>query len=143
MHMNMTADEFNELYPVGTAVRYHSIIDSREYIDSKTRTTAWTLGHGAAVVSVNGFSGGVGLEALDIVLPPISSIRIEGFKEYWSEQHQTIGKVAAKAAWDHRDIVVEGQWEDMQLLEDQVARLKYINQQQLQFIAKLQRKGQS
>ena len=61
-----TAEEWNELYPVGTPVRYHPIIDKAEGIDTRTRSAAWTLGHGEAVVAVEGKSGGVCLCALDV-----------------------------------------------------------------------------
>lgn len=59
--MNMTAEQFNEKYPVGTDVVYQPVKDG-EGVSTQTRTEAWELGHGAAVVSVYGKSGGVSVE---------------------------------------------------------------------------------
>jgi hypothetical protein len=61
----MTAEQWNEKYPVGTKVFYHPIIDEPEGRETKTRSEAWTLGHGAAVVKIEGLAGGVLLEALE------------------------------------------------------------------------------
>ncbi len=65
--MNLTAAEWNERYPVGTPVRYHSIIGDPEFVASKTRSEAWNLGHGAPVVKIEGIHGGVLLEAIDVI----------------------------------------------------------------------------
>lgn len=65
--MEITAAEWNQRYPVGTAVRYHPIIDEKDFITSRTRSEAWELGHGAAVVKIEGRAGGVALEAIDVV----------------------------------------------------------------------------
>ena len=70
----MTADEFNALYPVGTlVVAYpgvrpeHPVFNlDRDALTTRTRTPAWTLGHGAAVVSVEGYAGGIDLEHIDV-----------------------------------------------------------------------------
>lgn len=63
----MKADEWNQRYPVGTPVRYHPIIDDHESVVSKTRSEAWELGHGAAVVKIEGRTGGVLLEAIEVI----------------------------------------------------------------------------
>lgn len=60
----MTIKEWNEKYPIGTPVRYFPILHLDDFIDAKTRTEAWPLGHGAAVVSIEGRSGGMGLDHL-------------------------------------------------------------------------------
>lgn len=65
----MTANDFNVLYPVGTTVKYHPIIGGAEFIETKTRSEAWHLGHGEAVVKIEGRAGGVSLRALE--LPPV------------------------------------------------------------------------
>jgi hypothetical protein len=64
MLKNMTAEQFNAKYPVGTACQFHPIIDEPHFEATKTRSEAWTLGHGAAVVKVEGRTGCVLLEAL-------------------------------------------------------------------------------
>lgn len=61
----MTAQEFNEIYPVGTAVTYFPIM-GEEGRETKTRSEAWELGHGAVVVLVEGQTGGVSIDHLAI-----------------------------------------------------------------------------
>lgn len=68
--MTKTADLLNELYPVGTPVRYWSVMGDESYVDSKTRSIAWELGYGRAVVSIEGKSGGV---AIDHLLPLVKN----------------------------------------------------------------------
>ena len=65
----VTADLFNETYPVGTRVRYWPLANDPKCFDTETRTPAWTLGHGDAVVSLVGFSGGVALDHLAHLAP--------------------------------------------------------------------------
>jgi hypothetical protein len=75
--MTMTADQFNALYPVGTPVVAYPLTrpeDNQpeffEKLDTKTRKPAWTLGHGAAVVSVDGYAGGIALTHIDPQVGP-------------------------------------------------------------------------
>lgn len=63
----MTAEEFNEKYPIGTKVRYYPIKKNTDFVETQTRTPAWTLGCGNAVVSVVGIAGGVWLEHVEIM----------------------------------------------------------------------------
>lgn len=63
----MNAEQFNKKYPVGTMVRYYPIKGDPQCVETQTRTPAWTLGHGEAVVSVIGIAGGVSLEHVEIV----------------------------------------------------------------------------
>lgn len=58
----MSAKEFNEKLPVGSAVIYED--DFGEKHNTFTRTPAWTLGHGEVVVSLEGRSGGYSLERI-------------------------------------------------------------------------------
>jgi hypothetical protein len=87
----MTAEQFNALYPVGTpVVAYPGIrpehpiavairerqaaglhvssddLELCERLETKTRTPAWTLGHGEPVVSVEGYAGGITLDHVDV-----------------------------------------------------------------------------
>jgi hypothetical protein len=62
----MDAKEFNEQYSVGTRVRYYPIIGGREFVETETRSEAWTLPSGADVVMVKGRAGGVSLKAIEI-----------------------------------------------------------------------------
>ncbi|MFD7661007.1 hypothetical protein [Streptomyces sp. NPDC059788] len=87
----MNAEQWNEKHPVGTpviaypgvrpkhplAVAVRKRQESGGYVDpgdvdlcrrlvTVTRTPAWTLGHGAAVVSVEGYAGGICLTHIDV-----------------------------------------------------------------------------
>lgn len=74
----LTAAEFNERYPVGTRVVFWtgyrpgpevSMRHRPGSIETATRTPAWTFGHGAAVVAVEGRSGAVTLTHIDVIEP--------------------------------------------------------------------------
>ncbi|QCX81164.1 hypothetical protein C9F11_37905 [Streptomyces sp. YIM 121038] len=62
----MTADEFKALCPVGTRVAAYPMTRDEEPLLTATRTPAWNLGHGAPVVSVEGYAGGICLTHIDI-----------------------------------------------------------------------------
>lgn len=64
-----TADEWNARYPVGTPVTAYPGSRDDAPLTTTTRTPAWTLGHGAAVVSVDGYSGGICLTHIDPTVP--------------------------------------------------------------------------
>ena len=73
--MTMTADHFNVLYPVGTRViaypgcrpPHDGSDQCCRGLDTTTRSRAWNLGHGAPVVKVDGYAGGIALTHIDIV----------------------------------------------------------------------------
>lgn len=58
----LTAAEFNELYPVGTRVRFYPLRGEPQFEESRTRSVAWALGHGDVVVLIEGRTGGVSIE---------------------------------------------------------------------------------
>lgn len=60
----MTAEEWNRTHPVGTPVRYFPVKGSLKHTDTKTRSLAWTLDSGHAVVMIEGRAGGVSLDHL-------------------------------------------------------------------------------
>ncbi|MEV5443519.1 hypothetical protein AB0N23_13420 [Streptomyces sp. NPDC052644] len=87
---DLTADEFNAKYPIGTPVmaypgvrpedpvavayqrrveegRTYGSTDPCERLTTVTRTPAWTLGHGEPVVSVEGYAGGICLTHIDVI----------------------------------------------------------------------------
>lgn len=64
----MNAARWNELYPVGTAVDYEPIKGDGVYDRTRTRSEAWTLGSGHAVALIEGRSGGVHLDHLNVIL---------------------------------------------------------------------------
>jgi hypothetical protein len=85
--MQMTAEEFNSKYPVGTKVIYHPIIGEQAGTETKTRSEAWELGHGEAVVKVSGKPGGVSLRAITVVISTACCERCDKNAEYvvWPE----------------------------------------------------------
>lgn len=60
----MKAAEFNRICPVGTPVNYHPIIGEADCKPMVVDSEAWELGSGQTVVSLQGKSGGVSLQAL-------------------------------------------------------------------------------
>lgn len=56
-----TADQWNTTHPIGTPVLAWPATRDAEPMATRTRTRAWTLGHGAPVVSVEGYAGGISL----------------------------------------------------------------------------------
>ncbi|MFB6813064.1 hypothetical protein ACFCV8_00755 [Streptomyces sp. NPDC056347] len=73
----MTADEWNARHPVGTPVLAYPGTRDAEPLDTVTRTPAWTLGHGAAVVSVEGEAGGICLTHVDPIADAAQLARFE------------------------------------------------------------------
>jgi hypothetical protein len=72
----VTADEWNALYPVGTPVTAYPMVrpehpaaDLCKRLETVTRSRAWNLGHGAPVVAVEGYSGGIHLTHVDPSCP--------------------------------------------------------------------------
>lgn len=61
---DMTAEAFTAKYPVGTACRYYPVAGDSTHDKTKTRSEAWTLGHGAVVVKIEGRTGGVDINHL-------------------------------------------------------------------------------
>jgi hypothetical protein len=67
--MKLSADEFNAKYPVGTFVRYWPVLPPDPEcppVETRTRTPAWTLGHGEPVVTVEGRTGGVSIKHIEL-----------------------------------------------------------------------------
>lgn len=58
----MTVQDWNDMYTPGTPVRYWPIRGLDDHKDTKTRSEAWTLPHGAGIVLLEGISGGVDIE---------------------------------------------------------------------------------
>lgn len=67
----LSADKFNQKYPVGTRFHYFSVKGIPDSVEVVTRTEAWALGHGAVVVSVNGRAGGL---SIDHLKPAIAAV---------------------------------------------------------------------
>jgi hypothetical protein len=71
----LTAEQWNERYPIGTPVIAYpgfrpehpaaKTLGARR-LETRTRSRAWTLGHGTPVVSVDGYPGGISLEHIDL-----------------------------------------------------------------------------
>ncbi len=65
---DLSAEEWNELYPVGVPVRYWPVLGDELYRDTITRGQAWTLGDGHSIVTIQGQPGGVSLRHLAVRL---------------------------------------------------------------------------
>ncbi|MGW5430390.1 hypothetical protein ACWET9_24740 [Streptomyces sp. NPDC004059] len=61
----MNADQWNDRYKIGTPVVAYPAERGGRRLLTRTRSTAWTLGHGAAVVAVDGYAGGICLTHVD------------------------------------------------------------------------------
>lgn len=53
------ADRWNARYPIGARVLAYPGTRRDKPLLTRTRTPAWRLGHGASVVSVDGYAGGI------------------------------------------------------------------------------------
>ncbi len=63
----MTAEEWNARHPIGTPVVYvPNAGDPQHALRTRTRSNAWALGHGEAVVLVDFRTGCVALDHLII-----------------------------------------------------------------------------
>ena len=60
-------DEFNRDHGVGTPVRYFPLRGESQAVDTRTRSHAWVLPCGEAVVLIEGKAGGVSLDHLQVV----------------------------------------------------------------------------
>jgi hypothetical protein len=65
---------WNDTYPVGAEVEYHSVIGAREHRLTKTRSAAYILSGHTAVCFVDGAAGCVALDALT----PVNNRRVAG-----------------------------------------------------------------
>jgi len=69
-----TADDWNRHVPEGTPVLYFPLRGTFDYLATRTRSPAWTLGSGHHVVKVDGVAGGVSLDHLRFHFPPTEDI---------------------------------------------------------------------
>ncbi|MDO3380429.1 hypothetical protein [Geoalkalibacter halelectricus] len=63
----MTAELFNERYPVGTRVRFYPTKGQDDFIETRTRSKAWPLAGGHPVVKLDGRRAGVSVKMLEVV----------------------------------------------------------------------------
>ncbi|WP_328923197.1 hypothetical protein [Streptomyces griseoaurantiacus] len=75
----LTAEQWNGRHPVGTPVVAYPDVRPEDAqatgfpctrLETRTRSAAWTLGHGAPVVAVEGHTGGIALTHVDPVPAP-------------------------------------------------------------------------
>lgn len=65
---SFSASEWNERYPVGTPVKYFPVLPGTDFMETKTRSEAWELGHGESVVKVEGVTGCVIISHCELIL---------------------------------------------------------------------------
>jgi hypothetical protein len=85
--VDLTATQFNERYPVGTAViaypgvrpEHAATVGMTDYprLATRTRSSAWNLGHGEPVVLVEGYAGGISLEHIDLDQEQVTTAHVE------------------------------------------------------------------
>lgn len=66
----LQCDQFNKQNPIGTKVKYKSLLDHATQWDikeTKTRSEAWALPNGQAVVMIEGKGGGVSLDHIEAI----------------------------------------------------------------------------
>lgn len=63
------ARSWNRSHPIGTRVRYWPGARTGEGREAVTRSEAWTLGSGDAVVAVTGYPGGIALTHVQCIEP--------------------------------------------------------------------------
>lgn len=110
MSDTISADEWNALHAVGTHVRYYPVLPtilSAPPVDSKTRSEAWTLGHGAVVVSIEGKSGGVLISHLQVLSNPPKDETVAWVEILAGNIHCPCGHVTERhdAGHVHSDLV--------------------------------------
>lgn len=105
----MTADEWNARYLIGTPVVAYPLTRPEdgipsyfEQLVSRTRTPAWTLGHGEPVVSVVGYAGGICLTHVDVITEAVMA-RIAQRHDL---EDPRVEAAFARLAIDHPDAVL-------------------------------------
>jgi hypothetical protein len=63
----ISAGKWNSQHAVGTRVRYYPVAGEPGHLDTSTRSAAWPLGDGRAVVLIVGRTGGVHLDHLEVL----------------------------------------------------------------------------
>jgi hypothetical protein len=60
---------FNEAHPVGTKVKYRSLLDheTKYDLETVTRSQAWALNNGEPVVMLKDKAGGVSLDHVEVI----------------------------------------------------------------------------
>lgn len=83
----MNAEDFNAAHAIGTAVLFWPGMKLGEGRISRTRTPSWTIGDNDAVVSVEGYPGGIALTHIEVLpalldgLPAVAAAVAERAKE--------------------------------------------------------------
>ncbi|HDL7813863.1 TPA: hypothetical protein PXP47_003911 [Yersinia enterocolitica] len=62
---DISADIFNQIYPIGSRFEYFPVMGIPDSIEVVTRTKAWVLGPNAVVVSVKGLVGGLSVRQMN------------------------------------------------------------------------------
>ena len=65
---NLTINQFNKLYPIGTKVKYYPIRSNpKKFVMAETTTPAWQLASGANVVGLNCGAGGYFFNNIEVI----------------------------------------------------------------------------
>ena len=65
---NLTIEQFNKLYPIGTKVNYYPIYtNADDYLETETTSPAWKLASGIKVVCLKIGSGGYCFDNIQVI----------------------------------------------------------------------------
>lgn len=65
---NLTIEQFNKLYPIGTKVKYYPICTNRDdCLETETSSPAWELCSGTKVVCLKIGSGGYCFDNIEVI----------------------------------------------------------------------------
>lgn len=71
---HLTAEAFNEKFPVGSRFKYFSVVGIPDSVEVTTRSVAWALGSGHVVVSLTGRAGGFHINHLQYLGEPLKEV---------------------------------------------------------------------
>lgn len=86
----LTAKQFNQLIKIGTKVRFYPVAGRQGFKETRTRSEAWELGHGEAVVKVDGIAGGVAVSHLELMQDQGKGEQAPGNRKGWRRFGPTV-----------------------------------------------------
>lgn len=71
---HLTAEAFNDKFPVGSRFKYFKVMGIPDSVEVTTRSMAWELGSGHAVVSLTGRAGGFHISHMQYLGEPLKEV---------------------------------------------------------------------
>jgi hypothetical protein len=127
----MTADQWNDRYPVGTSVTAYpgirperaakSVTADVTTLTTYTRSRAWSLGHGEPVVMVEGYAGGISLEHVDIRVQTDPHVRAAEIAAVRAQAERRKQLAAARVSEDVLQRQIDAQAREIDQLRERLA----------------------